>query len=41
MENISHTLQENKTVLSINQLLKMPSVSADAAYSQMLLKLPK
>jgi hypothetical protein len=35
MENIKSYVQENKTVYQrINQLLKMPSVSADAAYSQ-------
>jgi hypothetical protein len=39
--NIKSYVQENKTILStLIELLKMPSVSADAAYSQDVGKLP-
>jgi hypothetical protein len=42
MENIKSYVQENKDrfINELIELLKMPS-SADAAYSQMLLKLPR
>jgi hypothetical protein len=40
MENIKSYVQENKDrfINELIELLKMPSVSADAAYSKMLLK---
>jgi hypothetical protein len=43
MENIKSYVQENKDrfINELIELLKMPSVSADAAYQRCYLKLPR